>query len=147
MDFNTLLATSVKQNASDLHLCAGYSPRLRIDGQLCPLDVAPLEAGQLQRWLYEWLSVAQRRTWERVRQVDFALEQAGVRLRGHAFTQRYGLSLALRPIPGQIPSWEALGVPPALPTHPAGGAGRADFSLRCDGQRQIYHPGRTDPGH
>ncbi|MEG2041467.1 MAG: type IV pili twitching motility protein PilT, partial [Hafnia sp.] len=38
MDFCDLLARSVKQNASDLHLCTGYPPVLRIDGALQTIE-------------------------------------------------------------------------------------------------------------
>ena len=41
MDIDEFVALSVKHNASDLHLCAGHPPMLRIDGELQPLAAAP----------------------------------------------------------------------------------------------------------
>ena len=34
MDITELLAFSVKKGASDLHISAGLSPRLRVDGDM-----------------------------------------------------------------------------------------------------------------
>jgi twitching motility protein PilT len=34
MDIDEFVALSVKHNASDLHLCTGHLPMLRIDGEL-----------------------------------------------------------------------------------------------------------------
>ncbi len=114
MDFNELLESSVKQNASDLHLCAGYSPVLRIDGQLRRQSGPLLHPALLSRWLDGWLSPAQKQAWETRHQVDFALAHDGVRLRGHAFIQRHGPSLALRLIPSNCPLPAELGIPPAM---------------------------------
>lgn len=36
-DFANKVAASVNHNASDLHLCTGFHPVLRIDGELKPL--------------------------------------------------------------------------------------------------------------
>lgn len=47
MDFCDLLARSVKQNASDLHLCTGYPPVLRIDGALQTVQAEPLTSRQI----------------------------------------------------------------------------------------------------
>lgn len=46
MDIDEFVALSVKHNASDLHLCAGHPPMLRIDGELQPLAAAPTLTAQ-----------------------------------------------------------------------------------------------------
>lgn len=42
MDIDEFVALSVKHNASNLHLCAGHQPMLRIDGELQPLEGAEI---------------------------------------------------------------------------------------------------------
>lgn len=42
-----LLAHSVRQGASDLHLSTGLPPMLRVDGELRRIDAPVLEAGDL----------------------------------------------------------------------------------------------------
>ena len=45
MDIADLLALSVSQGASDLHLSAGVAPMLRIDGELfCDVEEFPTDA-------------------------------------------------------------------------------------------------------
>ncbi|PKB89819.1 hypothetical protein A8A01_11385 [Ewingella americana] len=61
MDIDGFVGRSVKQNASDLHLCTGYPPMLRIDGELCRCDDLPVvKASQMQTLSCLWLDAAQR---------------------------------------------------------------------------------------
>lgn len=116
MDVDEWVKDSLKQNASDLHLCSGSPPVRRIDGRLAA-DAAqpPLGSRQLERWCESWLTPAERRRLERDGQLDGALTlPEGQRLRVNLFMQRGGLSAALRPIPAAIPSLESLRAPPAL---------------------------------
>ena len=43
MDITELLAFSVKNNASDLHLSAGLQPMIRVDGELQHIKAPPME--------------------------------------------------------------------------------------------------------
>ncbi|MEC5344405.1 type IV pilus twitching motility protein PilT [Brenneria populi] len=116
MNVGEWVSLSVKHNASDLHLCSGHSPVLRIDGQLRAENSLPrLRAEQLEQWCSAWLAPSQRRQLERAGQLDCALTLAdGQRLRVNLFRQRLGLSAALRIIPSTQPSLSALFAPPLL---------------------------------
>ncbi|MCE9873080.1 MAG: type IV pilus twitching motility protein PilT [Hafnia sp.] len=115
MDFCDLLARSVKQNASDLHLCTGYPPVLRIDGALQTIEAEPITSRQIDSWLAMHLPAEADTLWRQQHQVDFALNlHGGIRLRVNAFQQLHGPSLALRIIPNTLPTLHDLSAPAAL---------------------------------
>lgn len=117
MDIDEFVALSVKHNASDLHLCAGHPPMLRIDGELQPLAAAPTLTAQGAQALCDGLLNAQQReSLRRLGQVDLALHRpGGERLRANVFQQSAGISLALRRIAGQSPSLAELAAPAIVP--------------------------------
>ncbi|HCD7745692.1 TPA: type IV pilus twitching motility protein PilT [Serratia marcescens] len=117
MDIDEFVALSVKHNASDLHLCAGHPPMLRIDGELQPLAAAPtLTAQGVQALCDGLLNAQQRESLRRLGQVDLALHRpGGERLRANVFQQSAGISLALRRIAGQSPSLAELAAPAIVP--------------------------------
>lgn len=49
MDVTDLLAFSMKQSASDLHLSSGSVPMIRVDGDMRPLNQPVHEAAELKR--------------------------------------------------------------------------------------------------
>lgn len=116
MDIDGFVGRSVKQNASDLHLCTGYPPMLRIDGELCRCDDLPVvKASQMQTLSCLWLDAAQREALQQSGQVDKALTFGdGVRMRLNVFQQLHGLSAALRPVPASCPALESLLAPDCL---------------------------------
>lgn len=116
MNVDEWVALSVKHNASDLHLCSGHPPMLRIDGQLRSENTLPrLCTEQLEQWCAAWLEQPLLRQLQRSGQVDCALMPAdGPRLRVNLFRQRQGLSAALRIIPSTHPSLTTLRAPPSL---------------------------------
>lgn len=113
MDINELIALSVKQNASDLHLCAGYSPVMRIDGDLDTCQVyPPLSKEWMVHLCQQILDNDQYLHLQKHGQIDFScLLTHGVRLRGHFFHQQWGLSVALRLLPTVCPTLASLDVP------------------------------------
>jgi twitching motility protein PilT len=116
MDIDGLVGRSVKQNASDLHLCTGYPPMLRIDGELCRCEDLPVvKASVMQALSQQWLDTAQLDCLHQAGQVDKALTLgAGVRMRLNIFQQWHGLSAALRPIPAHCPDLATLHAPDVL---------------------------------
>ena len=78
MDIAELLAYSVKNKASDLHLSAGLPPMIRVDGDLRRLNVPALENAQLTELIYSTMSDHQRRDFEANLEVDFSYEVSGL---------------------------------------------------------------------
>lgn len=118
MKMENLIAYSVKHNASDLHLCCGDVPRLRINGILYQQNQCkPITSDSLLTWLLPFLSDAQKQIFEHEGQVDMALTlSCGQRLRINLFRQQKGVSAVLRIIETQIPSLDKLRAPNSVST-------------------------------
>lgn len=115
MNIDDVVNYSVKQNASDLHLCSGHKPRLRIDGFLQVPDLPVLPSDAINIWLNANLSNNQQGIWQQHRQIDFALQLvSGIRLRVNASHNVSGHSLSIRVIPVKIPQLDTLGLPTSL---------------------------------
>ena len=74
MDITELLAFSVKNNASDLHLSAGLPPIIRVDGEMRRLNVDPLDHKQVHALVYEIMNDKQRKEYEENLETDFSFE-------------------------------------------------------------------------
>ena len=112
MDITQLLAFTVKNKASDLHLSAGLPPMIRVNGDVRRLNVDPLDHKQVFGMLYDIMNDAQRKVYEENLEVDFAFEIEGLaRFRVNAFNQNRGAAGALRTIPSKILTLEQLNCP------------------------------------
>ncbi|EIC82513.1 type IV pilus twitching motility protein PilT [Serratia sp. M24T3] len=116
MDIDNFVELSVKQNASDLHLCAGHRPMLRVDGELVACqDSSLVEHQELKALSERWLADAQQIDLLQQGQTDAAVTLVnGRRVRVNFFQQINGLSLAIRPLPNSCPSLEDLQTPSVL---------------------------------
>ena len=115
MDITDLLILTKERGASDLHLSAGTPPTLRINGKLARLSNTAVSRDDLHGMLYDILTDEQKARFEERRDLDFALELAGVgRFRVNAFTQRHGEGMVLRLISSTIRTLDELGMPSVL---------------------------------
>ncbi|MBT9302259.1 type IV pilus twitching motility protein PilT [Pseudomonas sp. TAE6080] len=111
MDITELLAASVSRGASDLHLSAGLAPRMRIDGEVVPLDWPSLSATQVADLLSPILNKHQQKDFETSLETDFSFELPGVaRFRANVFQQHRGMGAVFRAIPSRVQSLESLGL-------------------------------------
>ncbi|WP_447877015.1 type IV pilus twitching motility protein PilT [Serratia fonticola] len=117
MDIDEFVALSVKHNASDLHLCTGHLPMLRIDGELQAVESGEiLTQQQMAAWCQTQLSQTMWQQLQQVGQLDLALALAdGTRLRANFFLQNAGVSVALRRIVSQCPTLAELTTPEIIP--------------------------------
>ena len=103
------------QGGSDLLLAGGSPPRIRVSGQLHPIEGGPALSGeQINEIARPLLTPGQQAIFDEMMDVDFAfswLDRA--RIRGSVFTQRGQMALSLRLIPSRIPSFSDLGLPMA----------------------------------
>lgn len=112
MDITQLLAFSVKNKASDLHLSAGIPPLIRVDGDMRKIDFPALSNKQVQGMIYDIMRDHQRKTYEQEWEIDFAFEIPKLaRFRVNAFTQGRGAAAVFRTIPNQISSLEDIHAP------------------------------------
>jgi len=115
MKIMELLAFTVKQKASDLHLSAGQPPMLRRDGEIQRINLPILDAATIKSLLNELMTEEQQHTLDTCRELDFAYElQQLARFRINLFHTRSGISAVFRNIPQQIPDMQQLGCPPVL---------------------------------
>ena len=77
MDIAELLAFSVKNKASDLHLSAGLPPMIRVDGDVRRINIPMLDHKQIHSLIYDIMSDKQRRDYEEFLEVDFSFEIPG----------------------------------------------------------------------
>lgn len=105
----------LKQKASDLHLSAGLTPLLRVDGDIRKLDQPILEDKSIRSFCYEIMTAQQRKEYESTWELDFAFEwNEKARFRVNVFEQNRGISAVFRYIPGEILTLEALDAPAIL---------------------------------
>ncbi|WP_422526553.1 type IV pilus twitching motility protein PilT [Serratia fonticola] len=117
MDIDEFVALSVKHNASDLHLCTGHLPMLRIDGELQAVERGEiLTQQQMVAWCQTQLSQTMWQQLQQVGHLDLALSLAdGTRLRANFFLQNAGVSVALRRIASQCSTLAELTTPEIIP--------------------------------
>ena len=111
MDITELLAFSVEQGASDLHLSAGLPPMIRVDGDIRRVNVPPQDHAQVQALIYDMMNDRQRKHFEEFLETDFSFEVPNVaRFRVNAFNQNRGAGGVFRTIPSEVLTMEALGM-------------------------------------
>lgn len=111
MDITELLAFSVKNGASDLHLSAGLPPMIRVDGEVKRINLPAMEHKEVHRLIYDIMNDKQRRDYEELLETDFSFEVPGVaRFRVNAFNQNRGAGAVFRTIPSKVLTMEQLGL-------------------------------------
>jgi twitching motility protein PilT len=112
MDIGELLAFSVKNGASDLHLSSGLPPMIRVDGDIRRINVPPLEHKSVHDLVYDIMNDKQRKDYEEFLETDFSFEIPGLaRFRVNAFNQNRGAAAVFRTIPSKILTLEDLNAP------------------------------------
>jgi twitching motility protein PilT len=112
MDISELLAFSVKNKASDLHLSAGLPPMIRVHGDVRRINLPPMEHKDVHGMIYDIMNDGQRKAYEENLECDFSFAIPGLaRFRVNAFNQDRGAAAVLRTIPSKILSLEDLNAP------------------------------------
>ena len=112
MDITELLAFTVTNKASDLHLSAGMPPMIRVDGDVRRLDLPALDHSQVHDMVYDIMNDRQRKDYEEFLETDFSFEIPGLaRFRVNAYNQQRGAAAAFRNVPNKIRTLEDLEAP------------------------------------
>ncbi len=113
MDISDLLAFSVKNKASDLHLSAGLPPMIRVHGDVRKINLPAMDHSQVHDMVYDIMNDGQRKVYEETLECDFSFEIPNLaRFRVNAFNQNRGSGAVFRTIPSKILSLEQLNCPP-----------------------------------
>ncbi|MFP3904640.1 MAG: type IV pilus twitching motility protein PilT [Armatimonadota bacterium] len=107
-----LLEIVVRNDASDLHVCQGLPPVLRIDGELKQARYKPFDEQTVQRCIYDILTDEQIQRFETELELDcsYALREIA-RFRVNVFRDKGNVAGAFRLIPREIPTIRELGLP------------------------------------
>ena len=112
MDITELLAFSVKNNASDLHLSADLPPMIRVDGDIRRINVPALDHKTVHSLVYDIMNDKQRKDFEEFLETDFSFEIPDLaRFRVNAFNHNRGAGAVFRTIPSKILTLEQLNAP------------------------------------
>ena len=113
MDISQLLAFSVKNGASDLHLSAGLPPMIRVDGEVRRVNLPALDHTEVHDMVYDIMNDKQQKDYEEFLETDFSFEVPDLaRFRVNAFNHNRGSGAVFRTIPSKIMSLEQLNCPP-----------------------------------
>jgi twitching motility protein PilT len=110
-----LLRIVVEKGASDLHLCAGVPPVIRVDGRLIPTNYEKATPQDTQRLMYDILTDEQIQRFESTLELDFSYALGKMaRFRVNVYRDRGAVAAAFRLIPTRIPTIRELNLPPVL---------------------------------
>ncbi|MFH1658946.1 MAG: type IV pilus twitching motility protein PilT [Pseudomonadota bacterium] len=112
MDITELLAFSVKNKASDLHLSAGLPPMIRVHGDVRRINLPAMEHKDVHGMVYDIMNDGQRKVYEETLECDFSFEIPNLaRFRVNAFNQHRGAGAVFRTIPTKVLTLEELNCP------------------------------------
>jgi twitching motility protein PilT len=112
MDITELLAFSVKNQASDLHLSAGLPPMIRVHGDVRRINLPPMEHKDVHAMVYDIMNDGQRKQYEEALETDFSFSVPNLaRFRVNAFNQERGAAAVFRTIPSKVLTLEDLNAP------------------------------------
>jgi twitching motility protein PilT len=112
MDITELLAFSVKNKASDLHLSAGLPPMIRVHGDVRRINLPALEHEDVHRMIYDIMNDGQRKHYEEIFECDFSFSIPSLaRFRVNAFVQNRGAGAVFRTIPSKVLTLQDLNAP------------------------------------
>ena len=126
-----LLAEMSSRSASDLHLTAGIPPQYRVDGSIVSSGEEVLDPKICEALIYSLLTDEQKKRFENSRELDFSFGISGLaRFRVNVYMDRGVPTAAIRLIPHEILTYDALGLPRVV----------ADFSEGQNGLVLITGP-------
>lgn len=112
MEISDLLAFTVQNKASDLHLSAGMPPLIRVHGDIRRLNVDAMDHKAVHAMIYDIMNDGQRKFYEENKEADFSFEVPGLaRFRVNAFVQQRGAGAVFRTIPSKVLTLEQLNAP------------------------------------
>ncbi|WP_375211738.1 PilT/PilU family type 4a pilus ATPase [Aquabacterium sp.] len=110
-----LLRLMVSRGGSDLFLTAEFPPAIKVDGKVTKVSPQPLTPGHTLALARSVMNDKQAAEFERTKECNFAISPGGVgRFRVNAFVQQGHVGLVMRVIPQNIPTIDAMRLPPIL---------------------------------
>jgi twitching motility protein PilT len=112
---DAFLKLGLAQGCSDIHLAVGVPPMLRMHGDLMPIKFRDLGDTELESYVTEILTPAQKKRFEEGNDLDFSyVSEDGGRFRVNVYRKETGVGATLRSIPGSVPTLDSLDLPPVI---------------------------------
>jgi len=115
LDIKPVLKFMVEKNGSDLFFSTGAPINIEIEGKTIPVNSQIMKPGMNKEIAYAMMSPKQIAEFEETLEMNFALGLAGIgRFRVNVYRQRGEVSMVIRHIKGNVPTFETLGLPNVL---------------------------------
>ena len=110
--FDDYINKAFSKNASDVHICAGHCPSMRVDSHVIPIIEETLYPDECEKLAFGIMNNLQKEVFDKNGEVDFAYEKEGIpRLRLNVYRQSGSVALAARLLNDHIPHIQDLGLP------------------------------------
>lgn len=110
-----LLELLIKSDGTDLIICTGKAPQVRVNKDLRDLNFPKLSAEKSKDLCYQVMNDLQQKKLEENWEVDFSFGVPSLaRFRANVFTQRGVISGAFRRIPFKMMTFDELNLPPVI---------------------------------
>jgi twitching motility protein PilU len=107
-----LFKLMVEKKASDLFFTSNAPIKIKIEGQILPVNRQVLTPETVRQTAYALMSAEQREYFTRELELDFAVSEPGLgRFRVNVFLQRGNPAMVMRYITADMPRLDALGLP------------------------------------
>jgi twitching motility protein PilT len=117
LTLHDFLKTAIKINGSDVHLQAGSTPVIRVDGRLRYLDCPPPDDAQMHEFVDQMNKDPEKqKTLHDKGAVDlaYAMPDKSARFRVNVFHSRERFAIVMRRIVTKIPKFDELNLPPQV---------------------------------
>lgn len=115
VDIKRILQAAHDQDASDIHLVAGFPPVIRVHRVMTAMEFDVLSPEDCKKLLNQMVSPEQVRDFERNKDLDFSFQIDGIgRYRVNAHMQLGGIGFAMRTIKTQVPPLSSLNLPEVI---------------------------------
>ena len=110
---DSLLSETMKKNATDLHLCVGSRPLMRVSSKLQPVEGTDIIKPELMKMIAGlYLDDDKMEQLQTKKTVDMSYSKRDLgRFRCNFYLQRGTIGLAIRSLPLEIPDLDSLGLP------------------------------------
>ncbi len=112
--FENIINSALKESMSDVYITGGHPMVSRKDGIIQFHTASTWTYKDVDDLVRKLLNPRQLESLRQRKSVDYAMSISHARLRINIFTTERGLSLAIRVLPGQIPTIEGLNLHPSL---------------------------------
>jgi twitching motility protein PilT len=110
-----LLELVISSDGSDLHMEEGQPPKIRVHGDLVPVEHPMLTHDLMRDYMTEMVDAERWNTFTQTGDLDLAYEMGkAARFRVNFYQQLHGLGAVMRLIPARIRTIEELDLPPIL---------------------------------